>query len=327
MRNVIALVGTGEAADTHINVYNSMKDVEVKWVLSGDIKRAKDFSIIYNVPCYTSYYDDILNDSEIEIVDICNLPNLHISFAERALENKKGVIIEKPIGTDLGKALTFYGKYKRSPFPILIVYQYPYSQTFSKLRELYVSKIYGDLICYRVKYFSYYDDLFYQKWTSDRNKAGGGVLINQGIHFINLIYSFLGYSEMNLFASAGNIVHKVGVEDTIFVNTTHKNGIIGSFCFSTGLPSEMCIELFFEDALVWTKGGEAIVQNERKQVLPTPQKGDFKMLIEDFFLNLKKNPACKMNFKEALQDLNIVMSSYMSAREKKSIKVEIVESG
>lgn len=302
-----------------------MAHVEVKWIFSHDVNRAEYYSTTYNIPNYTSNYDDILSDTEVEIVDVCNLPNRHIAFAEKALENKKGVIIEKPIGIDLEKALRFYEKYKDSDIPVLVVYQYPYSETFSKLKEIYLSEEYGKLKGYRVKYFSQRDDAYYRKWTAHGDEAGGGVLINQGIHFINLIYSFLGYSNMKLCATVGNIAHKLEVEDTILLQTFHENGIIGSFFFSSGLPSEMCVELFLEDALVWTKGGEVVVQNKKKQVLLTPQKGDYKMLVEEYLLNVEKYSGCKMNFKEAIHDLNIVISSYVSAKENKIVEVKFIK--
>lgn len=325
MERIIAIVGTGSASETHINGYNDMENVRIKWIFSKVIGRAHDLSRKYNIPNYTHNYEDVLNDSEVEIVDIANLNYQHLDFAERALEKKKNVVIEKPIDIDIKKAKKFYKKYKNSDRSILVIYQYPYSETFEKLGEIIHSKKYGVLKAYRVKYFSFREGEYYKKWTSDPSKAGGGVLINQGIHFINLLYSFTGYSDMDIFASRQSVTHKMKVEDTIFIQTVHKNGIIGSFSFSSGLPSEMCIELLFENTLVWTKGGQVTVEGADREIISTPTKGYFKNLADGYFMNLEKNSNYKMNFREAVMDLDIVLSSYRSAERKEVVKFKVFD--
>ena len=328
MKKIIAIIGTGNASETHINGYNEIENIDIKWIFSKKIDRAYDLSKKYDIPNYTQNYEDILNDSEVEIIDIVNINYQHLDFAERALKRGKNIIIEKPIDIDIKKAKRFYEKYKNSDRSILVVYQYPYSETFKKLGEIIYSKQYGNLKAYKIKYFSFRDDDYYsKKWTSDTTKAGGGVLINQGIHFINLIYGLMGYSDMNIFASRQNITHKIEVEDTIFMQTIHKNGVIGSFSFSSGLPSEMCIELLFKDTIVWTKGNQVVVEGIKKKTIPTPKKGSFKDMINEYLIHLKKNPGYKMNFKEAVMDLDIVLSSYLSAKKKEIIKFKILKVG
>jgi predicted dehydrogenase len=326
MKKIIAIIGTGNASETHINCYNKMKNMDIKWIFSKKIDRARDLSKKYNIPNYTQNYKDILNDSEVEIIDIINTNHQHLNFAEKALKKGKNIIIEKPIDINIKKAKRFYEKYKDSDKSILIVYQYPYSETFKKLSEVIHSKQYGDLKAYKIKYFSFRNNDYYnKKWTSSPSTAGGGVLINQGIHFINLMYGFIGYSDMSIFASKQNVTHKMEVEDTIFIQTTHKNGIIGSFSFSSGLPSEMYIELLFKNTIVWTKGDQVIIKGTENKIIPTPQKGDFKDIINEYLINLKKKPNYKMNFKEAIMDLDIVLSSYLSAKKKKIIKFETLK--
>ncbi len=325
MKRIIAIIGTGSASENHINAYNEIENVRIKWIFSREIRRAHDLSRKYDIPNHTQNYEEILHDSEVEIVDIANSPYLHLDFAERALEEKKNVIIEKPIDIDIKKVKRFYKKYKNSDRSILVIYQYPYSETFKKLGEMIQSKRYGNLKAYRVKYFSFRDREYYKRWTSDPSKAGGGVLINQGIHFINLLYGFIGYTDMDIFALRQNVTHKIKVEDTVFIQAVHKNGIIGSFSFSSGLPNEMHIELLFENNIVWTKGGQVVVEGLDREIISTPTKGYFKNLIDEYFMNLKKSSNYKMNYKEAVMDLDIVSSCYRSAEKKEIVKFKVLD--
>ena len=321
MKN-IAIIGTSSAAITHIDSYHDMNDVNIKWIFSEDIKRAEVFKNKYKIYKSTSKYDQILEDEEINYIDICNIPSKHIEYAESAIESGKGLIIEKPISQDLSKAKKFYNKYKKSKSPIMIVYQYPYSETFQKLKEIINSKQFGDLMSYYVRYFTKRDKTYYKnKWRTQKGFAGGGVLINQGIHFINLIFSYIGYSKMKLFARTTNIKHKIDVEDTCLINIVHDNGILGSFNFSTGLNSDMEIRLYFEKALVLTKVGKVIIHSYKDimKTIDTPKKGTFKMLAQNFFQNTKKISDYKMNFHEAVMDLEIIDLAYNSAQKEKLV--------
>lgn len=324
MIRTIAVVGTGQAAETHLNDYQKISDIKIKWIYSKDINRACALRNKYNISYHTNNYEDILNDFEVEIVDIANLPWQHIDFAELALKKKKNIITEKPIDVNLKKVREFYRKYYHSNQSILVVYQYPYSQTFRKLKEFINSKEYGKLKAYKITHFTLENKEYYDKWTLNPNKAGGGVLINQGIHYINLIYDFIGYSEMDIFASKQNITYRTKVEDTIFIQTRHKDGMIGSFAFSSGLPRQMKIELLFENTNVWTTGGRVIVEGIENKFIPTPKMGYFKDLIDDYLFKLTKNSDHKMNFKEAVMDLEIVLSSYRSAEKVGVVKFKVL---
>ncbi len=319
MSKNIAIVGTGNAAQTHIETYKKMPNINVKWVVSRSIEQAEKFCKKMGVGTATESLDDVLKDSETHIVDIISLPHLHLDQARKALDSGKDVFIEKPISINLEDASRFYNDYYQSSQGILVIYQYPYSETFQKLGKLVCSNRFGALKAYRLTYFSKRTSDYYETWTSDPTQAGGGVLINNGIHFINLIMKFIGYSNMKVFASSLNVTHEMKVEDTIFIQTTHEDGVIGTFNFSTAMPSQMSIEFFFEKEVVWTKGGKIFIEGETSDEIPTPRKGTLKDLIEDYMSKNAQNRNLKMNFHESIMDLAIVSSCYDSHLKSKAV--------
>jgi len=319
MKN-IAIIGTSSAAITHIKSYDEMNDVNIKWIFSEDINRAEYFTKEFNIVNFTSNYNQILEDKEIDYIDICNIPEKHIAYAEKAIDSGKGLIIEKPISHKFPYAKNFFNKYKDSQYPIMIVYQYPYSETFKKLKEIIDSKKFGSLKSYFVRYHSKRDKKYYdKKWRTQKEYAGGGVLISQGIHFINLIFSYTGYTNMRLCAKTLNIVHKLNVEDTCLISILHDNGILGNFDFSTGLESNLEICLYLQRACVTTKGGKVLIKTDVKRIIDTPTKGTFQMLVQNYFNKTEKIHNYKMNFYEALLDLGIIEQIYKSASRGESI--------
>ena len=63
-----------------------------------------------------------------------------------------------------------------------------------------------------------------------------------------------------------------------------------------------------------------MVEGAEQEVIPTPTMGYFKDVINEYLINLEKTPNYKMNFREAIMDLDIVLSSYRSAEKKEIVK-------
>jgi len=313
MPAAIGIVGTGTAARTHATAYGRMPSVQVRWSLSDDGSRSRRFAEKHGVMHHTTRFEDLLADPRVTLIDLCNISCRHIDFADRALGAGKGVIIEKPLDADPEKAVAFFQKHCATPLPILVVYQYPYSQTFSKLADICRHMVYGRLKSYRVDYFTRRDAAYYRRWPADPKACGGGVLINQGIHIINLIYGMIGYAPMQVSAVRANLVHEVAVEDTIIIQTVHENGILGSFRFSTALPSQLYMEYLFEKTRVFTSGGTVMIQGETQIEVPTPAKGEFGHLAEDFFSGMQQDPGLHMNFASGVKDLKMIQAAYDSA--------------
>jgi UDP-N-acetyl-2-amino-2-deoxyglucuronate dehydrogenase len=181
MSRNIAIIGTGNAAKTHVETYKEIPDINVKWVVSRSIEQAEKFCKKMGVGNATESLDDVLSDHEVQIVDIISLPHLHLDQARQALDAMKDVFIEKPISINFEDARRFYDDYNQSSQGILVIYQYPYSETFQTFGELVCSKRFGALKAYRVTYFSQRSSDYYGTWTSDPTQSGGGVLINSGI--------------------------------------------------------------------------------------------------------------------------------------------------
>lgn len=314
MKRFIVLIGTGTAARTHLESYYQMPKVKVKWVISRDKNRAKIFSQEFNIPKFGTDISEALSETGINTVDICVEPYRQLNIAQLALNKKKDLVLEKPLSHDLNIAEAFVISNYNAPQAIMVNYQYPCSQTFSSLIQICKLKELGDLKSYSIKYHSQRSKEYYSSWQGKKNCAGGGILINQGIHFINLLFHWTGYTPLRVRTKSFNIKHNIEVEDTICAQLYHENGAYGNFSVSTALKDSLDIDLYFDKGLVRTQGGKITIEGKKDEIILTPTKGTFEMVVDDFFSQTNLNPKIKFNFIESLYDLRCIFAMYESSK-------------
>ena len=95
----VAIIGAGRAAQLHLDAYKKVYGVEVyiKGIFDTDTLRAKSLSEAYQIKGTFNSIDDILNDSEVDVIDICTPPYVHKKMIIDTLKHNKHVICEKPL--------------------------------------------------------------------------------------------------------------------------------------------------------------------------------------------------------------------------------------
>ena len=96
-----------------------------------------------------------------------------------------------------------------------------------KAKELVDSGAYGRILWMRGRYGKSVDQSFYSDWRSKRELAGGGIMMDQGIHMLDLFLMMAGdFEEVQAFVS--NLYWKLDVEDNVFATFRNKNGLVAS---------------------------------------------------------------------------------------------------
>lgn len=99
-----AVVGCGRAAQLHLDAILKFNDIPIKlkWVCEKSNEKRNEFQAKYSFECSTDDYNDLLNDKEIDVIDICTPPYLHEDMVKKALLANKHVICEKPLSGYFG---------------------------------------------------------------------------------------------------------------------------------------------------------------------------------------------------------------------------------
>ena len=214
-----AIAGCGAISKTHAEALKLIENTEIRCLCDTNTERALARSEEYGGKVYSDF-DEMLENEEIDVLHICTPHYLHVPMAIKALKKGINVLMEKPIAIsyeqfyELKKALdASNGKAKLG-----ICFQNRYNASFIEAKRLLDEKAFGELLGARAIVTWARGEKYYTEsgWRGQLAKEGGGVLINQSIHTLDLATCILG-TPQKVTATASNF-HLQGIideEDTI----------------------------------------------------------------------------------------------------------------
>lgn len=247
-----AVIGCGLISSFHIAAIDAINGAVLCGVYDSNKEIAKKTACEHNVKAYPSL-DVLLSDPNVNAVCICTPSYLHGRMAIDAISAGKSVLIEKPIALSLEECDLIETLAREKNVQVGVVSQLRFSPVFSKVYRALEQGLLGrqTRIDLYMKYFrtqEYYDN---GGWRGTADKDGGGALMNQGIHGVDLM-RYLGGAVKSIYAISSTLAHDIEVEDTLSAVLNFKNGAIGVIEASTadwpGQPRR--IELNGESGLI-----------------------------------------------------------------------------
>jgi predicted dehydrogenase len=227
-RRRLAIIGLGMAVTPHArSLLDLQARVEVVAAYSPSEGRRADFAARFPFPPAASL-DAILADPSIDIVAILTPPNTHLDLARRAAAAGKHVLLEKPLEVTTERALELVGVCREAGVKLGVVLQHRFRPAGMRLRELIRADALGALVgcstsirLWRPQ--SYYD----APGRGTKARDGGGVLLTQGIHTLDLMLSLAGpVAEVSAYATTTS-VHRMETEDLVCAAVRFGSGALG----------------------------------------------------------------------------------------------------
>jgi len=216
------------------------------------------------------YYDDwkeVVKRDDLDVIFVC-LPNYLIKDAViYSLQNGKHVFAEKPPGISVEEVKEMEKHSLISNKKIKFGFNHRYQPAIVKLKNIVDSKVYGEMLWCRGRYGKSVDDSFLNSWRSDKKYSGGGIVIDQGIHILDIfLYLFGNFDEVKSFLT--NTFWKKNIEDNAFIMMKNKKDQVVSV-HSTMIDWRylFTIEVFFEDGYVTVNGLQTKTGRYGKQIL------------------------------------------------------------
>ena len=222
MASRVAIVGLGMAVTPHAKSLLDLK-IDVAYAYSPSAARRKQFGERFPFPL-CERLETILEDRSVGAVLVLTPPNTHLDIVERCAAAGKHVLLEKPLEVSTAKAEALVKN--SSNIKLGVVLQHRFRPAAEKLRERL--KDLGPLVsaCAFIPNWrpqSYYD----QPGRGARARDGGGVLLTQAIHTLDLFLSFTGEaSDVKGFATT-TPVHRMETEDLAVAAVRFRSGALG----------------------------------------------------------------------------------------------------
>ncbi|MFA5832090.1 MAG: Gfo/Idh/MocA family oxidoreductase [Bacteroidota bacterium] len=225
-------------------------------------------------PDGTKFYSDfrLLINQEIDVLFVC-LPNYLAAEATiLGLKNRLHVFCEKPPAKDVDEVLKILKVKKHYPtLKLKYGFNHRYHDSYVEAAKIVKSKKYGNLKNIRGVYGKSRMVTFEGGWRSHRNYAGGGILLDQGIHMLDMISTLAGdFDEIHSFIS--NDFWKHDVEDNAYVMMRNKSGCVAMIhSTATQWQHRFRLELTLDKALIELSGilsGSKSYGEERLKIIP-----------------------------------------------------------
>lgn len=221
------IIGCGTVAGIHAAAIESMDQAELAGVFDPVPAKAEAFAAENGTAVYDSL-EKMLADPSIDIVNICTPSSTHASLAIQAARAGKHVVIEKPVATSLEEADAVVRTVTETGVKAAVISQLRFASDVQRLHQAIQQKALGKIVLASLSMRYSRDSSYYQKksWRGQWKASGGGALMNQGIHGVDLLCYLCGPVK-KVHAFSKTLVHPIEVEDTLCSLLEYESGAMG----------------------------------------------------------------------------------------------------
>jgi len=336
----IGIVGCGVIADIHAQAIKQLTNGHLISVYSRNIDNARKIGEKYAVD-FHSDWKDFINDKRIDLVSICTPSGTHLDVGFRAADAGKDLIVEKPIEVTVDRAQKLVEYCADSGVYLAVIFQNRYLESVIKAKEMITRGDLGNIFHAdaHIKWFrsqEYYESA---AWRGTFALDGGGVLINQAIHTIDLLRYLVGDVDY-IFGQTGIYTHTgIEGEDDAAATLRFKNGAIGTIVASTSIipARSRLLEIHGKSGTLILDGDELFIDGEpandknalqkKKSVgadsplqgfSPEPHRRQFEHIINYINQDIQPN----VSGEDGLKTLAVVRAIYESSEKEVPIKVD-----
>lgn len=327
------LVGCGFVANTHAEILTKINNVRLSCICDTDKVRLESFANKYGVQNKFTDFNKMLNQDIIDAVIIATPSWLHSQMIIQSAKAGKHILVEKPLALNLKEANNAIRVCKKERVKLSVVYQYRFCPPAKRLKELTEKKILGDLVAGQAQaMWSRSKDYFREaEWRSKKSMAGGGAMLHQSIHLVDLLQWYFGKVK-HVSSCVDNIVHKLEVEDVAAALIKFQSGAIATIITTTTSPIQnppsvtvhgtkgiVSIENFKEGGTVKALGIDisnlesSYPKFDTRLELPIYARNHAAQIL-NFVEAVKGKESLLVDGAEAKKSLEIVLKIYESAR-------------
>jgi len=229
-----AIIGTGGIAQTHLQAF--LQTREAKLVATVDVRKEAAQAMAAAVHCKAfDNVDTMLAEMEIDAAIICTPPSTHPAVCEKLAKAGVHVLCEKPIAINRDAALSMIQTAEecRTIFTMASKFRYVADMIYAK--QLITSRILGEIMLFENTFAGHVD--MSRRWNSVAAISGGGVLIDNGTHSVDIIRYLLGPIQ-SIQTLEGRRVQKIAVEDTVRIHAKTASGTLAAIDLSWSINKQ-----------------------------------------------------------------------------------------
>ena len=325
----VAVIGCGNISVMHLDSIKALENAELVAVCDINIERANKMANKYSAKPYTEY-KKMFVEEKLDVVHLCLPHYLHTIVAQDALKAGINVLSEKPMSINYEDALNTVKLAEDLNLQYGVIFQCRYNTPSVTVKERIIDGKLGKVRCGRTTLTWYRPDDYYNNsdWKGTWEKEGGGVVIDQAIHSLDLANWFIDSAIVSVQSSLHNRHHKImKVEDTAEGLIEYENGVLLSFFAMNNylIDEPIEIRLFCENGTARLSYDKAVItynDGTNEEIENSPQKivcysggkpywgSQHAVQIEQFYRAVLGKEKLEISGREALKIQKIICDIY-----------------
>jgi predicted dehydrogenase len=322
------MIGCGRIAQTYLQVLQANPECRLKGV--ADIRKPTAQSVGNQYGC-KSYadYRQVLEDNQVDAVILCTPPNTHAEIATFFLENGVHVLCEKPLAISSDQAASMVQKADEKDCLLMMASKFRYVDDIIKAKGIVESGILGDVVLFENVFCSKVD--MKERWNAEKEVAGGGVLIDNGSHSVDIARFLLG-PIVKVQSEEGKRIQKLGVEDTVRLYFRTQSEVMGAVDLSWSIHKEQesYIDVFGTEGVLSIGWKSSKYRQSEKMHWVTFGNGydklaAFSAQVKNFVDSIKGKAMPLISGIDGLESVKVIEAAYKSSSMNKWVDVESKE--
>jgi predicted dehydrogenase len=323
------LVGAGAIAHSYLQAFQNCPEVQLVAVSDTNFAAAQSMAQKANCKAYSSHI--AMADAErLDAVLVCTPPNTHPHISTDFIERRIAILCEKPLCKDVASARSMILAARSAGVMMTMASKFRYVDDVVKARQLVNSGAIGDVVLIENFFTSHVD--MTQRWNSNPEISGGGVLIDNGTHSVDIMRYFLGpLAEIHVVE--GKRSQHLPVDETVHVFLRSTSGILGTVDLSWSINKEL--ESYLR--IYGSAGTISVGWKESKYLMAGAKEWTvfgqgynkvqaFSSQLQNFARALRGSEPLVVTLEDALASVQVVEAGYASLRDAKWFVIPLAPS-
>lgn len=313
-----ALVGAGGIAQSYAQAFESHPDAQLVAVVDVRVESAKAMAERFACPWFPDHAEMIASGTKVEAAIVCTPPNTHEEITTALLKAGSHVLCEKPFALTPASARRMALVAESAGRHLTMGSKFRYVDDVIKAKSIVASGILGEIVLFENAFTARVD--MTNRWNSRPEVSGGGVLIDNGTHSVDITRYFLG-PLADVHCVEGKRIQGLAVEDTVRVFVKSAAGVMGSVDLSWSLNKELdwYVNIYGSQGTVQVGWKESKYRQASSRDWVVFGKGydkfqAFRSQISNFARAIRGSEPLRISTEDAIASVDVIEAAYESLR-------------
>ena len=324
------LIGAGGIAQAYAQAFETSTTAEL--VAVADVRTEAAKAMAEKAKCQSfDSYQSMLEGAQLDAVILCTPPSTHPDICIHLLEQKIHVLCEKPMSITAKSAREMKAAADKHGVILTMASKFRFAEDVVKAKSIVTSGILGDIVLFENAFTARVD--MSTRWNSNAAISGGGVLIDNGTHSVDIMRYFLGpIAEVQVVE--GKRIQGLSVEDTVRIFVKSMGGVVGNIDLSWSINKE----LDYYIRIYGSQGTISVGWKESKYRQATSQDWivfgsgynkvqSFRSQIDNFAKAIRNQEPLLITAEDGVASVEVIEAAYAALKQNNWVPIALAQNG